>query len=202
MSPVTGSGVVGRRFATSVALTTVALGVFGAALAVAAVVRAHFPVLDWSGRVRLVLRWTAIGALAGLGVGVAAGVLSGFVARRWVRWILVGLLLVLTLSSPERVSQYPALVDWPTIAALLGLLIVTKGIEVSGALHALAHRVLGGVAAAQQVVEGVDLDAGPQGPVGQDQIQLLAHQDAEKVLDHPVLATDELQRVADVKRRL
>jgi len=33
-------------------------------------------------------------------------------------------------------------VDWPTIAALLGLLIVTKGIEVSGALHALAHRVL------------------------------------------------------------
>jgi di/tricarboxylate transporter len=68
--------------------------------------------------------------------------LSSVFDREYLFWTLVGLLLVLTLSSPERVPQYPALVDWPTIAALLGLLIVTKGIEVSGALHGLAHRVL------------------------------------------------------------
>ena len=68
--------------------------------------------------------------------------LSSVLDHEYLFWTLVGLLLVLTLSSPERVPQYPALVDWPTIAALLGLLIVTKGIEVSGALHALAHRVL------------------------------------------------------------
>ena len=68
--------------------------------------------------------------------------MSSVLGHEYLFWTLVGLLLVLTLSSPERVSQYPALVDWPTIAALLGLLIVTKGIEVSGALHALAHRVL------------------------------------------------------------
>ena len=68
--------------------------------------------------------------------------LSSVFDREYLFWTLVGLLLVLTLSSPERVPQHPALVDWPTIAALLGLLIVTKGIEVSGALHGLAHRVL------------------------------------------------------------
>ena len=68
--------------------------------------------------------------------------MSSVLGHEYLFWTLVGLLLVLTLSSPDRVSQYPALVDWPTIAALLGLLIVTKGIEVSGALHALAHRVL------------------------------------------------------------
>ncbi len=68
--------------------------------------------------------------------------LSSVLGHEYFFWTLVGLLLVLTLSSPEHVPQYPALVDWPTIAALLGLLIVTKGIELSGALHALAHRVL------------------------------------------------------------
>ena len=68
--------------------------------------------------------------------------LSAVLGHEYLFWTLVGLLLVLTLSSPERVPQYPTLVDWPTIAALLGLLLVTKGIEVSGALHALAHRVL------------------------------------------------------------
>src|SRR5919109_4468516 len=62
--------------------------------------------------------------------------------HEYLLWILVSLLVVLTLGSPDRVPQYPALVDWPTIAALLGLLLVTKGIEVSGFLHALAHRVL------------------------------------------------------------
>jgi Na+/H+ antiporter NhaD/arsenite permease-like protein len=68
--------------------------------------------------------------------------LSSVFDREYLFWTLVGLLLVLTLSSPERVPQHPALVDWPTIAALLGLLIVTKGVEVIGALHGLAHRVL------------------------------------------------------------
>ena len=68
--------------------------------------------------------------------------LSSVFDREYLFWTLVGLLLVLTLSSPERVPQHPALVDRPTIAALLGLLIVTKGVEVIGALHGLAHRVL------------------------------------------------------------
>lgn len=48
--------------------------------------------------------------------------LSSVLGHEYLFWTLVGLLLVLTLSSPERVPQYPALVDWPTIAALLGLL--------------------------------------------------------------------------------
>jgi di/tricarboxylate transporter len=40
---------------------------------------------------------------------------------------------------------FPALVDWHTIALLAGLLILTRGLEESGALHGLARAVLGRV---------------------------------------------------------
>jgi di/tricarboxylate transporter len=39
-------------------------------------------------------------------------------------------------------ASYPALVDWPTIAALTGLLVLTKGLEVSGAMHWLGRRLI------------------------------------------------------------
>ena len=111
------SGGIGRRFATGVAVTTAALGSFGAALAVAAVVRGHLPVLDWGERVRLVLRWTAVGALAGLGVGVTAGLLSGFVARRRVRWILVGLLVVASIVPVLLAGRRSPSVPWSSLDA-------------------------------------------------------------------------------------
>ena len=111
------SGGIGRRFATGVAVTTAALGSFGAALAVAAVVRGHLPVLDWGERVRLVLRWTAVGALGGLGVGVAAGLLSGFVARRWVRGILVGLLVAASIVPVLLAGRRSPGVPWSALGA-------------------------------------------------------------------------------------
>jgi len=111
------SGGIGRRFATGVAVTTAALGSFGAALAVAAVVRVHLPVLDWGERVRLVLRWTAVGALGGLGVGVAAGLLSGFVARRWVRGILVGLLVAASIVPVLLAGRRSPGVPWSALGA-------------------------------------------------------------------------------------
>ena len=111
------SGGIGRRFATGVAVTTAALGSFGAALAVAAVVRVHLPVLDWGERVRLVLRWTAVGALGGLGVGVAAGLLSGFVARRWVRGILVGLLVAASIVPVLLAGRRSPSVPWSALGA-------------------------------------------------------------------------------------
>lgn len=55
--------------------------------------------------------------------------------------LLAGLVL-LSLGNPGNVPRYFELVDWPTIAALLGLMILTKGVELSGALHHLGHRIV------------------------------------------------------------
>lgn len=57
--------------------------------------------------------------------------------------ILLATLAVLTAIQPGKVASYPALVDWPTIAALTGLLVLTKGLEASGALHRLGTWLIG-----------------------------------------------------------
>lgn len=60
-------------------------------------------------------------------------------------WLLLVLLLALALLialEPQRLRALPGLVDWPTIAALGGLLMLTKGIELSGALHHLSGWLL------------------------------------------------------------
>ena len=55
-------------------------------------------------------------------------------------WLLLLVLIGLSLTSPANIVRYPALVDWPTMATLTGLLILTKGVELSGFLHRLgAH---------------------------------------------------------------
>jgi di/tricarboxylate transporter len=48
--------------------------------------------------------------------------------------VLLGVAIVFAVAMPSRVASWPALVDWPTIAALTGLLILTKAVEQSGAL--------------------------------------------------------------------
>lgn len=53
--------------------------------------------------------------------------------------VLLALLLLFSVLAPERIAGYPALVDWPTIAALAGLLVLTKGVESSGALYRLGQ---------------------------------------------------------------
>lgn len=50
-------------------------------------------------------------------------------------WALLLLLAALSLADPERISSYPGLVDWPTMATLTGLLMLTKGVELSGFLR-------------------------------------------------------------------
>ncbi len=57
--------------------------------------------------------------------------------------VLLAGLVLLSLADPSRMASYPALVDWPTMAALTGLLVLTKGLEVSGAMHWLGHRLIG-----------------------------------------------------------
>lgn len=51
--------------------------------------------------------------------------------------VLLAGLVPLSALAPSSMGAYASLVDWPTIAALTGLLLLTKGIEVSGVLHRL-----------------------------------------------------------------
>jgi len=53
--------------------------------------------------------------------------------------VLLAVLVVLAIAQPSRIPDWPALVDWPTIAALAGLLLLTKAVESSGALHVAGH---------------------------------------------------------------
>lgn len=53
--------------------------------------------------------------------------------------LLLAVLVLLSILSSHRIAGYPSLVDWPTIAALTGLLALTKGLELSGALDHAGH---------------------------------------------------------------
>jgi Na+/H+ antiporter NhaD/arsenite permease-like protein len=48
--------------------------------------------------------------------------------------VLLGVAIVFAAALPSRLPAWPGLVDWPTIAALAGLLVLTKAVESSGAL--------------------------------------------------------------------
>jgi di/tricarboxylate transporter len=60
--------------------------------------------------------------------------------------ILLAGLLLLSALAPRRIPDYASLVDWPTLAALAGLLLLTKGLELSGVLHRLGHALVGWMA--------------------------------------------------------
>jgi len=72
---------------------------------------------------------------------VMVRVLGGLLKDRFFLLLLAGLLLFSVLQ-PARVAGVGALVDWPTIAALTGLLLLTKGLEVSGVLHFLGRTLV------------------------------------------------------------
>nr|WP_315426976.1 SLC13 family permease [uncultured Albidiferax sp.] len=57
--------------------------------------------------------------------------------------ILLLALVGLSWGTRTPLRTYPTLVDWPTIAALTGLLALTQGVETSGALHRLGHWLVG-----------------------------------------------------------
>ena len=56
--------------------------------------------------------------------------------------ILLAALVLLSALAPGRIAGYAELVDWPTIGALTGLLALTKGLELSGALNRLGHALV------------------------------------------------------------
>lgn len=60
-------------------------------------------------------------------------------------YLLLALLLALPplfALSPLSLSELPDLVDWPTLAALMGLMILSRGLEDSGGLLALGRLLL------------------------------------------------------------
>ncbi len=57
--------------------------------------------------------------------------------------IMFAALILFSFAQPGAIASYPGLVDWHTIAALTGLLILTKGLEMSGAMHWLGRRLIG-----------------------------------------------------------
>jgi len=112
MCAVIDSGGGARRLATGVAVTTIALGLFGAVLAVAALARAQLPLLDGRERAMLVLRWAAIGALPGL----VAGVAGSLVARPRLRWVLISLLIV-AIIAPVLLAGRRSPSSWASLGA-------------------------------------------------------------------------------------
>ena len=48
---------------------------------------------------------------------------------------LVVVLVALALAAPREIPRYPSRISWPTIATLAGLLLLTRGVEASGALQ-------------------------------------------------------------------
>ncbi|HTD06221.1 SLC13 family permease [Undibacterium sp.] len=57
--------------------------------------------------------------------------------------LLFSSLILLSIQHPSKIASYPALVDWPTIGALTGLLVLTKGLELSGSLHRFGQHLIG-----------------------------------------------------------
>ncbi len=56
--------------------------------------------------------------------------------------ILIAVLVVLSAVAPGRIPHYPQLIDWNTVMALAGLLILARGIEISGYLQRIAQMLI------------------------------------------------------------
>ncbi|AVF33662.1 SLC13 family permease [Rahnella sikkimica] len=59
--------------------------------------------------------------------------------------LLVLLGVILTLFQTEKIMQFPQFVDWDTIITLLGLLMLTKGVEVSGYFDFVGRRMINAI---------------------------------------------------------
>jgi Na+/H+ antiporter NhaD/arsenite permease-like protein len=62
--------------------------------------------------------------------------------RDYLLQVLLAAAVILTLTQPVALTALPALVDWPTIAALAGLLVLTKGVELSGFFHRVGFHLI------------------------------------------------------------
>jgi Na+/H+ antiporter NhaD/arsenite permease-like protein len=66
-------------------------------------------------------------------------------ARLAADWLLLGLIVLFPIVfwwAPSPAANLPGLVDWKTVAALAGLMVLSRGLELSGALDRIGRMVL------------------------------------------------------------
>ena len=68
---------------------------------------------------------------------------------------LLAVLALLTLRDPAGIARYPSRIDWPTIGTLAGLLLLTQGLDASGALQCLGRWLLGRVRSERSAALGL-----------------------------------------------
>ncbi len=85
-------------------------------------------------------------------------VLQGLAGDRFFLILLAGL-LVLAGVSPTPIATYPSLIDGGTLAALTGLLLLTKGLELSGVLQRLGLRLVRAMASERAIALSLVLAA-------------------------------------------
>lgn len=102
-----------------------------------------------------------------------ARVFDGLRADRFFQVLCVGLLL-LAWMSPAPVATYPSLVDGATLAALTGLLLLTKGLELSGVLRWLGYRLVAAMPSERAVAVSLVLAAAALSTVLTNDVALFA----------------------------
>ncbi len=65
-----------------------------------------------------------------------------FIKKEFFLFSLIVLTLFLTLFHINEIKNYPGFIDWRTVIALTGLLIITTGLKESGYFHILSKRIL------------------------------------------------------------
>jgi di/tricarboxylate transporter len=82
-----------------------------------------------------------LGAQAARRWSVPAGLTA--VGKDPVLLVLLAALAALTAADPRKAGSYLGLIDVPTLSAMAGLLALSKGLELSGALHRLGDWLIG-----------------------------------------------------------
>ncbi len=65
-----------------------------------------------------------------------------FIKRKIVFFGFLFLFVIIAFLYPEKISKYPTFVDWHTIAALTGLIVITTGIKESGIFILVSKKIL------------------------------------------------------------
>ncbi len=68
--------------------------------------------------------------------------LVNFIKKEFVLFIFIFLLILLSAWNPSQIINYPFFVDWQTVLALTGLLIITTGIKESGYFSFFSNKLL------------------------------------------------------------
>lgn len=68
--------------------------------------------------------------------------IRAWLVAEWLLVILIGLLPVLLWAVPTPLGNLVELVDWKTVAALAGLMVLSRGLELSGLIDRLGRTVL------------------------------------------------------------